>query len=107
MTDLTTELPTQEPYPFSTVLQLVPDGRHELLVAVVYQSDPPKCNGGGYRYQALFPNGKERFKIAKVYSTEIKSVIGLDTNGDLLCRGCPDSTRDRCFAQGVTPETCA
>ena len=105
MTDYV-ELPTTEPYPFATVLSIIPGDRHELLTAVVYQSDPPKYSGG-YRYQCLFPNGAERFKIAKVYSTEIKSVIGLDTNGDLLCRGCPDSTRDRCFAQGITPATCA
>ena len=106
MTDLTTELPTTEPYPFATILAIKPDGNHELLVAVVAQSDPPRC-GDGYRYSCLFQFDGHRPQVAKVYSDEIKAVTGLDTNGDILCNGCADSTHNRCVAQGITPATCA
>ena len=96
----------QEPYPFGTILSIRPGDRHELLTAVVYQSDPPK-SGDGYRYQCLFPVDGYAFRIAKVYSYEVDSVTGIDTDGDLLCRGCAEATRSRCSERGITPATCA
>ena len=95
----------QEPYPFGTILSIRPGDRHELLTAVVAQSDPPK-SGSGYRYNCLFPvaNG---VRVSKVYSEEISAATGLDLDGDILCSGCPDETRNRCKAQGITPATCA
>jgi len=99
------DLPTTEPYPFATVLQLKPGGRHELLTAVVY-SEPDKCNGSGYRYHCLFPVD-DGIRVSKVYSEEIESVTGLDLSGDILCSGCPDGTHKYCVARGVTPATCA
>ena len=97
---------TQEPYPFSTILSLIPGGRHELLTAVVAQSDPPKCNGGGYRYSCLFPV-PGGVRVAKVYSEEIAAATGLDLDGDILCSECLDKTQKRCKAWGITPATCA
>ena len=94
-----------EPYPFSAILKLKPGGRHELLTAVV-ASEPSRCNGGGWRYSALFPWAGHRHQVAKVYSEEIESFVGMDTNGDYLCSGCRDETRNRCFAQGLSPATC-
>ena len=100
------DLPTSEPFPFATVLQLKPGGRHELLSAVVY-SEPDRCNGSGYRYHCLFPVPADGIRIGKVYSDEIETVTGLDLSGDILCSGCPDGTRNYCASRGVTPATCA
>ena len=100
-------LPTTEPYPFGTKLTIKSGGHHELLEAVVFQNDPPKVNGGGYRYYCLFPVPGRRPITAKVYSDEIESVTGIDINGDILCSGCAEETQARCFAQGITPATCA
>ena len=104
MTDQPT-YPAQEPYQFGTVLSLVPGGRHELLTAVVCQSYAPKC-GDGYRYHCAFPN-QHGLHISNVYSDEISAATGLDLDGDILCSGCPDETRNRCKAQGITPAMCA
>jgi len=96
-------IPPTEPYPFGTVLSIKP-GRHELLTAVVFSSDPPKC-GNGYRYRCLFPWIGHRPQVAKVYSDEILAVADQDA-GDILCSGCSPATRERCRLQGITPQTC-
>ena len=106
MTDQSIELPASEPYPFATVLSLTPGDRHELLTAVVFQSDPPKC-GNGYRYRCLFPVDTGGVRVGYVYSDEIAAVVGLDLNGDVLCSGCTPEMQERCAARGVTPATCA
>ena len=98
------ELPTQEPYPFATILRIKSGGRHELLTAVIFSGDPPKC-GNGWRYQCLFPV-KNGIRVGKVYSEEIEAVTGMDLDGVVLCSGCPDSARARCKAQGISPATC-
>jgi hypothetical protein len=86
-------------------LSIKPGGRHELLTAVVCQSYSPKC-ADGWRYHCAFPY-KHGLHISNVYSDEVESVVGLDTNGEYLCSGCPDETRNRCFSRGITPATCA
>lgn len=66
-----------EPYPFGTRIDLVPGGRHLLMVA--YVCDSAKTSDG-YRYRCLFPCADEigGVRVAKVYSEEIAAVGEVD-----------------------------
>ena len=69
-----------KPYPFGTKVQLKAGGRHEILEA--YLRDNDRVEGGGYRYQAVFPYA-QTCREAKVYSEEIERATGFLSEAEM------------------------